>query len=259
MIEYRGSRRHMLEWVEQPAFLEELRGLLFPVPVTFSSETTWLPLGRAAPRQARLETFGPVALPGAIDWPALSQWWLPLPNRGTTLTWDLAATCELDGRRGLVLVEAKGNWTEVSTAGKVLRDGYAIGIGVNHDRIVSALARASAGLSKLAGPVSLTTTSHYQLARRLAFAWKLASLGLPVALVYLGFIGDEGISDTGESFATDSAWSDAFRGYCGSPGIPSLFEHELRVGETPLWLIARSRPVLSQSPPRAVEEVEVVG
>lgn len=44
-------------------------------------------------------------------------------------------------------------------------------------------------------PCALSADHHYQLANRLASAWKLSSLGLQVALVYLGFIGDEYFPD----------------------------------------------------------------
>jgi hypothetical protein len=36
---------------------------------------------------------------------------------------------------------------------------------------------------------------HYRFANRLAFAWKTASEGMPTILLYLGFTGDDGISD----------------------------------------------------------------
>jgi hypothetical protein len=40
------------------------------------------------------------------------------------------------------------------------------------------------------GSDTLTADSHYQLANRLASAYKVASAGIPVVLLYLGFTGD---------------------------------------------------------------------
>ena len=52
---------------------------------------------------------------------------------------------------------------------------------------------------------------NYQLANRLAFTWKLASLGLPTVLIYLGFYGDRGIGDAGAPFESDDDWKDTFK------------------------------------------------
>jgi len=53
--------------------------------------------------------------------------------------------------------------------------------------------------------VRLDRDSHHQLANRLAFTWKLATLGIPVVLLY--FTGrDEGIADAGEPILDDAYW-----------------------------------------------------
>lgn len=62
------------------------------------------------------------------------------------------------------------------------------------------IAEACAGLQLLGPAVRISRDSHYQLSNRVAFAWKLATLGLPTVLVYLGFWGDDGIADVGEPF-----------------------------------------------------------
>lgn len=55
---WRGSRRHVLEWTEQPQFLEELADLVRPAPAHFSPGSQFMPKGREQPQEARLETFG---------------------------------------------------------------------------------------------------------------------------------------------------------------------------------------------------------
>lgn len=49
----------------------------------------------------------------------LWHWWLQDGNRGArTPTWDLISTCDIDNRRGLLLVEAKAHKGENSPEGK---------------------------------------------------------------------------------------------------------------------------------------------
>ena len=90
--------------------------------------------------------------------------------------------------------------------------------------------------------------SHYQLANRLAFAWKLATLGFPVVLLYLGFTGDTGIEDVGPAFNNDADWNRAFAEYTNGIVPLDLLGRRLDVDGTPVWLISASRPVLSPSP-----------
>jgi hypothetical protein len=42
---------------------------------------------------------------------------------------------------------------------------------------------------------TLSRDSHYQLTNRFAWAWKLASMGVPVVLGYLGFQGAAEMKD----------------------------------------------------------------
>ena len=117
------------------------------------------------------------------------------------------------------------------------------------ERIGAAIAGACAGWQQLDKRAALSRDSHYQLANRLAFSWKRASLGIPTILLYLGFTGDEGIRDAGEPFADDAAWQAAFRAYASTTIPLDLFGTRLEVASTPLWLLSRSRPVLEVSPP----------
>ena len=95
------------------------------------------------------------------------------------------------------------------------------------ENIGAALAEACDGLAQLGIATRISRDSHYQLSNRLAFTWKLATLGVPTVLVYLGFIGDEGIRDAGEGLLEDEQ-------ACKRPGEGRL---------------AKRRPLLSQRPP----------
>src|SRR3974390_960405 len=58
--------------------------------------------------------------------------------------------------------------------------------------------------------VFLSRDVSYQFSNRVAFAWKLASLGIPTILIYLGFIGDEPIAGESDYFQTPGDWQSAF-------------------------------------------------
>jgi hypothetical protein len=114
-------------------------------------------------------------------------------------TGTIASTCTIGERKGLLLVEAKGHVAELKDA----PDGSI----KNHEQIGLAIGAASSGLNNALPGFSLSCDSHYQLANRFAWAWKLASMGIPVVLVYLGFVSATEVNDLGETFVDCDDWS----------------------------------------------------
>jgi hypothetical protein len=119
----------------------------------------------------------------------LKCWWLADPRpTSATPSLDIASTCSITGRKGLLLVEAKAHKAELITeeAGKRF-DKYSSA--ANHDSIAHAIAEANEGLA-LATKAEwhLSFTRCYQMSNRFAWSWKLCALGYPVVLVYLGFL-----------------------------------------------------------------------
>jgi hypothetical protein len=238
----RGSRKHVLDWTSQPRFLPELLQLVQPVECRITASSIWQPLGHNAPQEARLDVFGPAAMPGHPAWPALCSWWLRHPVGANTPNWDIALSCEVEGRPGLILVEAKANVPELSASGKPLTRSASSNSAANHEHISMAISDAKAGLTPLLPFVEIHRDRHYQLSNRLAFAWKLASLGIPTVLVYLGFTGDEGIRDVGAPLASDQHWQSLFREHLGAVCAPEILERPMNVGSAHFWVLARSRP-----------------
>lgn len=246
---YRGSRKHVLDWTGRETFTEEFRELLGDLPVDFSG-AMFMPKGAEAPREARLEWFGPKWLPGHPAWAILRKWWLVYERGANTPNWDIAVGCHIEQRPGLVLVEAKANWPELSGSGKSapLRDSTRSH--ANHERIGRAIDEARRAWRQYCEYVSISRDSYYQLSNRLAFTWKLATLGIPTVLVYLGFTADEGISDAGPHFRDASDWRRAFTQFTQGRLPERILERRLDFSEAPAWVLARSRPILEQSPPR---------
>lgn len=226
-----------------------------PTPLTIdtndpidTNETSFRPHGYKSPDEARLETFGPDCNSGSNAWLMLKKWWLDYPAGANTPNWDMAVYCLIDGKPGFALIEAKANWQELDTAGKRLSHDASPKSQANHRRIGKAIEEACIGWRRFDPSVSIARDSHYQLANRLAFTWKLAMLGFPVVLVYLGFTGDEGIQNVADQFSDDKSWQSAFYSHIERIFPKELFERRLDLGAAPVWLLSRSRPVIKESP-----------
>jgi hypothetical protein len=243
----RGSRKHVLDWTEQSRFLVELLEMLQPVDCRVTDTSQWMPLGRRAAKEARLNHFGPQVLPG-VDWRALSSWWLK--HSGNTPNWDIALSCEIEGRPGLVLVEAKANVQELSKDGKKAEDEATERSNANHNQIGLAIEEARKAVESQLPGVCISRDKHFQLSNRIAFGWRLATMGVPTVLLYLGFTGDEGIRAPGrEPFANDVHWQAVFRDYLKGVCPTAILDAPLLIASEKLWVLSRSRDVLEPSPP----------
>ena len=94
-----------------------LTRLIHRPEIEVSPGDQWQPYGTSDVREAQLDKAwegGAALLPEAIR-RQLSEWWLAAgAGRVRTLNWDIASTCTVSGRKGLLLVEAKAHSTEVS-------------------------------------------------------------------------------------------------------------------------------------------------
>ena len=248
---FRGSRKHVLDWTARPEFVSEMIALVSAIPVKITAGAKWMPRCLEEPDEARLETFGPDWIPSHHAWGNLKDWWLIHKQGANTPNWDIAVGCIIEDRPGLVLVEAKANWQELKVDGKVLRKNASKKSQENHQQIGKAIAEANSGWQRIDPRVAITRDSHYQLANRLAYTWKLGMLGFPVVLVYLGFTQDEGIRDVGDPFIDSQDWNQAFSNYADSIVPLELFGRRIDLGPAPVWLVLRSRPVLEVSPQAA--------
>ncbi len=165
----------------------------------------------------------------------LKKWWLVLEN-GTLPNWDLVSTCEIGGKRGLLLVEAKAHKAELK--GKTDRSKVA---SENRGSIQEALDKAGASLGVEQAGFQLSLNEYFQLSNRFAFSWKLATMGIPVVLIYLGFLDAEEMTD-GSRVILRSArhWEDCVKKESASHIPPAAWEHSFCGGNfTPLIRSAR--------------------
>lgn len=161
-----------------------------------TGEATLPEAERLLPEDARLE---------------LRRWWLVVAsNNARTPNWDIASTCTIDGKVGIVLVEAKAHDQELikaETGRKSIEAPVSGSARRNLLRIDWAIRDASAALAENTGLAwALSRDWNYQMSNRFAWAWKLADLGIPVVLVYLGFQRASEMSDQGKPLADASDW-----------------------------------------------------
>ena len=168
----------------------------------------------------------------------LKEWWLVEGgSRAPTPNWDIASTCTISGRDGLLLVEAKAHVGEQSPLDKCGAESLK-----NREPIKRAIMEANAGLREVAGGSwQLSAQHHYQIANRLAWSWKLARLGVPVVLIYPGFLDAVELSYGRTPFRSKTDWKNALLEYCRDVIDSSCWEGTLDVGGATILPLMRTR------------------
>jgi hypothetical protein len=175
----------------------------------------------------------------------LGEWWLPADNQGArTPNFDIASTCMIDGVPGLLLVEAKAHEGELTkeAAGRKLTVNDSAERKESHATIGAAIESARLGLemaTRLKWQIS--RDSHYQMSNRFAWSWKLTELGIPVVLVYLGFLNAADMSKPGEVPLADAAAWEALVKSHSAPLFPGeVWDRRWAVHGVPFIPLIRS-------------------
>jgi hypothetical protein len=174
----------------------------------------------------------------------LAEWWLPPEwQDATTPNFDIASTCTIDGAQGLLLVEAKAHDEELNAeiAGRKLLADAPDSRKASHATINDAIVSACAGLCETTSLTwKISRDSHYQMSNRFAWSWKLVALGLPVVLVYLGFLNAHEMAYRGEPFASHDAWERLVRSHSAPLFPDQVWNHRWLVNGVPFIPIIKS-------------------
>ena len=149
----------------------------------------------------------------------LLNWWLAARRGANTPNWDIASTCTIKGKPGMLLVEAKAHSKELSKSGKELpKASDSDNSRKNHEQISQAIGKANEAFQKVTGKEwNLSSDCHYQLSNRFAWSWKLVSLHIPVVLLYLGFLDADDMTCEGPILECKEHWERELKRY--SKGI----------------------------------------
>jgi hypothetical protein len=234
----RGSLlRCLLLTGQPPNDIAELLSELIKLPnVVISPRDHWMPRGLRDYKETTLVDCSYFLTPEKRK--ALTEWWLEKPRGAMLPNWDIASTCNIEDRRGLLLVEAKAHDKELSEAGK--SEPTSDNSKLNHEQIKTAIVQANVCLNAVVPGWRLSRDSHYQLSNRFAWAWKLATLGIPVILVYLGFLNAEEMFDQGQPFDSIKTWHDCIRNHAKNIVPEGAWEKRIEIDSTPLWFLIRS-------------------
>lgn len=217
--ERRGSkpRCHLLTHGTVDEVAARLTALVAPF-ATVSADDRWMPVGFAQVQEAELNK-APRLLSADVR-AKLGAWWLPADRQtARTPNFDIASTCTVGGVPGLLLVEAKAHAQELrkEESGRVLAANESEDRRESHGTIGKAIAEAATGLTLATGAsCHISRDTHYQMANRFAWAWKLTELGVPVVLVYLGFLNADEMQDRSAPFASDAEWKQLVQAH-GTP------------------------------------------
>jgi hypothetical protein len=116
----------------------------------------------------------------------------------------------VEGKPGLLLIEAKAHDKELiseETGRKNIAAPVSASARRNHARIGWCIQDATIALAEDTGlPWALARDWNYQMSNRFTWAWKLTEYGVPVVLVYLGFLNADHVDDLGIAFRDHAAW-----------------------------------------------------
>lgn len=245
----RGSRPRCVLFMDstREETADRLTRLVDLPDVSVSPNDTWMPYGkpvllpngswnRKPAEEARLDKADRLLPPEVRQ--ELACWWLAVARGANTPNWDIASTCTIEGKKGLVLVEAKAHANELDTEGKSEK-----GNEKNHERIGQAIDEANRALRSATSCKgwNLSRDSHYQLSNRSAWAWKLASLGVPVVLLYLGFLNAEDMDDDSTCiFRSEAEWERTLKDHCKGIVPEACWGKRLDTAGTPMIPIIRA-------------------
>lgn len=171
---------------------------------------------------------------------ALRSWWLAKPTpRANTPNWDVASTCTIEGKKGLLLIEAKAHDEELRIEEKGKPPSTTENGQRNHERIGTCILSASVALTSATGlQWNLSRDRNYQMSNRFAWAWELTELGISVILVYLGFLNADEMHDRGKPFVDGADWQQLVRTHSQRLFPLAIWDHQWKInGQTFVPLI----------------------
>jgi hypothetical protein len=215
--------------------------------VTLSDQDQWMPTGLPQliggewdPRPADEAILGkPNPLVGPAHQQVLQEWWLAVARRANMPNWDIASTCTIQGTPGLLLVEAKAHFKELGHASKSKPGSDDSKL--NHDRIGKAIDEACGAWQSTTNlPWGLSRDSHYQLSNRFAWAWKLATMGIPVVLVYLGFVNATDMADNRTLIGSADEWKRGMKAHAAGVVPDAIWESRADFNGVPVIPLLRA-------------------
>ena len=240
----KGSRIRILKMThgDRKAVIEKFNPIIKDF-ATISENDYWMPRGLMDTNEARVEKE--IGFLSAEHREQLTNWWLAsTENNPNTPNWDFISTGKIKGKEGLILIEAKAHREEFKTDGKDTSKLESERSEANHKKIGEAIEEAKNKLNEhsVHGHFDISRDKYYQLSNRFAWSWKIASMGIPVVLVYLGFLNASEMGNGQERiFKKHEDWENFFEEDSINDIVPyKVWGTEININGTPLIPLIRS-------------------
>lgn len=240
-----GSRLRclLLTGLLKTEFTKVCNELVQPYAIVDPDKDKWMPIGIPTPGEARLDKVKFFDVLTFQRRKELRTWWLKIPKGANTPNWDIVSSCIIEKQPGLLLFEAKAHVNEASEEGKDVDSNPE-----NHKRIRDAIQEARDGLNPILPGWKIDRDSHYQLSNRIAWTWKLATMKIPVVLIYLGFLNASEMKKGDSIFEKPEDWETCLRMHARGIVPDSVWETRIDVNGTPIWLLIRSLDLCFKTP-----------
>jgi hypothetical protein len=190
MTSHNGSRRDVLLLLDSPGYIGALNSALASTGTVVSGNDVHRPTDSSNDKEYELPEYCREHMAGCFEIRDIREpvWWIVKRTRFVrTPNFDLISTATVAGEPGLLLVEAKAHHGELETCGKSLKSNSNP---ENHQKIGESIGEANRALNAITPGFKLSRDAFYQISNRIAWGWRLASLGVSVTLLYLGFLQD---------------------------------------------------------------------
>ena len=243
-------RCHWLTHGTPEQVAERLTKLIDPYG-TVSPCDHWMPKGFCHTEEAQLDKASKLLPQEECD--KLRDWWLAVPRKeANTPNWDIASTCMVKNKKGLLLVEAKAHAQELNkeVKRKDLRAQASADSRRNHVRIGASIQEANIALTdKTKLCWALSRDRCYQMSNRFAWSWKLTELGYPVILVYLGFLKvEEDEKIAANNFGTHADWASLVKEHSHPLFPEKVWDNKREVHDQPFVPLIRSCEISHNEP-----------
>lgn len=238
----KGSKTAMIKLVKSNDFINIINGLFEKNEVIITSDDISIPNSQIPNKEVTLSSFLRQNFdPKKAD--AVTNWWIK--KGSATPKWDLISTCKIDGKRGILLVEAKAHKGELKKDKQKISKKPSDGTVANLEHIITAIAEANTKIENEISGICLSTENCYQFSNRVAHAWWLANQGIPVVLMYLGFLNVDDLNEDNKKnkyklFASPEDWKTCFINHTKIVGANELIDKTVDCGKGTFVTICRS-------------------
>ncbi len=249
--ERRGSkaRCHWLTHGTKKQVSERLTQIISPYGEV-SADDEWMPKGFRKTKEPELHKRT-CNLVRKETRDQIRTWWFKIKRgyqRGASF--DIASTCKVNRKHGILLIEAKAHNRELlaEEKGKTLKDIPTNGELINHQHVGKAIAWANDRLIANTGLYwQLSRDRHYQMSNRFAYSCKLTELGFPVLLVYLGFLNANEMEDKGQPFDNHKQWENLVKSQSRQIIDPEIWNNKWIIHQQIFVPLIRSTDIPYQS------------